>query len=183
MSKTTKTVELKKKDGQKIADYAMTSARISAFRSDKKYDGFGIVTKQMETGDIDYIKFAAAIKNPEGFTVATGHSEEFRSNNTRINKFGALMKCETSAIGRALANLGFMTDGSIASTEDIERNIALAFDYCITILAKEEVIKKSEFQYVQDRLKDTDFSSEQIKEINKQLSAARIANSSKSAGK
>jgi hypothetical protein len=49
--------------------------------------------------------------------VATGHAEEKR-NASKINQTSALENCETSAIGRALAFLGFISDG-IASAEEV----------------------------------------------------------------
>jgi hypothetical protein len=49
--------------------------------------------------------------------VATGHAEEKRTAS-KINMTSALENCETSAIGRALAFLGFISDG-IASAEEV----------------------------------------------------------------
>ena len=49
--------------------------------------------------------------------VATGHAEEKRTAS-KINQTSALENCETSAIGRGLAFLGFISDG-IASAEEV----------------------------------------------------------------
>ena len=49
--------------------------------------------------------------------VATGHAEEKRTAS-KINMTSALENCETSAIGRALAFLGFISDG-IAPAEEV----------------------------------------------------------------
>ena len=49
--------------------------------------------------------------------VATGHAEEKRAAS-KINQTSALENCETSATGRALAFLGFISDG-IASAEEV----------------------------------------------------------------
>jgi hypothetical protein len=53
--------------------------------------------------------------------VSTGHSEEKR-NSSKINQTSALENCETSATGRALAFLGFISDG-IASAEEVSTAI------------------------------------------------------------
>ena len=53
--------------------------------------------------------------------VATGHAEEKRTAS-KINMTSALENCETSAIGRALAFLGFISDG-IASAEEVSSAI------------------------------------------------------------
>ena len=53
--------------------------------------------------------------------VSTGHAEEKRSAS-KINQTSALENCETSAVGRALAYLGFISDG-IASAEEVSAAI------------------------------------------------------------
>ena len=57
----------------------------------------------------------------DGQHVSTGHSEEKR-NASKINQTSALENCETSATGRALAFLGFISDG-IASAEEVSAAI------------------------------------------------------------
>ena len=53
--------------------------------------------------------------------VATGHAEEKR-NASKINQTSALENSETSSCGRALAFLGFISDG-IASAEEVSTAI------------------------------------------------------------
>jgi len=53
--------------------------------------------------------------------VATGHAEEKR-NSSKINQTSALENSETSSCGRALAFLGFISDG-IASAEEVSTAI------------------------------------------------------------
>jgi len=57
----------------------------------------------------------------DGKHVATGHAEENRKAS-RINQTSALENCETSSCGRALAFLGFISDG-IASAEEVSAAI------------------------------------------------------------
>ncbi|MDA7480969.1 hypothetical protein N9A07_00640 [Candidatus Pelagibacter ubique] len=57
----------------------------------------------------------------DGQHVSTGHAEEKRTAS-KINQTSALENCETSATGRALAFLGFISDG-IASAEEVSTAI------------------------------------------------------------
>lgn len=50
---------------------------------------------------------------------ASGHAYE-KEGSTFINKTSALENCETSAVGRALAILGFEIKKSVASKEEVE---------------------------------------------------------------
>lgn len=51
---------------------------------------------------------------------ATGYAEEV-IGSTMVNKTAALENCETSSIGRALANLGYATKGVRASAEEMAK--------------------------------------------------------------
>jgi hypothetical protein len=52
----------------------------------------------------------------------TGHAYE-REGSNQVNKTSALENCETSAVGRALANAGFEIKKSIASRQEVENAI------------------------------------------------------------
>lgn len=51
---------------------------------------------------------------------ATGYAEEILGSSP-VNRTSALENCETSAIGRALANLGFSTKGQRPSQEEMSK--------------------------------------------------------------
>jgi len=53
---------------------------------------------------------------------ATGHAYE-KEGGSYINKTSAIENCETSAVGRALAIMGFEIKHSIASREEVENAI------------------------------------------------------------
>lgn len=87
----------------------------------RKYLGFDvqIITKHLNI-DSDKVIFQCDIsiwKNDKWELVATGHAEESRSAN-EINKKAAVENAETSALGRALANLG-LTGGEFASINEL----------------------------------------------------------------
>ena len=52
--------------------------------------------------------------------LASGYAEELVSS-TGVNRTSALENCETSAIGRALANAGFSSKGSRPSRQEMEK--------------------------------------------------------------
>ena len=57
-----------------------------------------------------------------GVEIATGHAHEVKSANF-INKTSFVEVCETSAWGRALANLGIGIDTSVASSDEVSNAI------------------------------------------------------------
>ena len=62
---------------------------------------------------------AYAYRNQEDTKPATGHAME-KEGSTYINKTSHIENCETSAVGRALAMLGFEIKKSVASKEEVE---------------------------------------------------------------
>lgn len=88
----------------------------------RKYLGFGVkvITEPLKV-ETDAVVFCCTISVKDGdnwIEVATGHSEENRTSS-EINKAAALENAETSAIGRALANLG-LTGGEFASLNEMK---------------------------------------------------------------
>ena len=69
-------------------------------------------------GKVAIIK-AYAYRDREDTRPATGHAYE-KENSSFINKTSYIENCETSAVGRALAMLGFEIKKSIASKEEVE---------------------------------------------------------------
>ena len=106
--------------------YQTVALRIAQFWADRKNQepgSWSLTTKILETGDPDRILFRAEIHH-KGQLLATGHAEEFRSAQSRM-RIPPLENCETSAIGRALATLGYCGDDQIgysfASANEVER--------------------------------------------------------------
>jgi hypothetical protein len=95
-------------------DYQTVALRVKEFR--KAHPNLGLRT-QMVRYDDEAVMCRAEIWDNE-FLLATGHAEERRSSSS-INKTSALENCETSAIGRALAALGF-GGTEFASANEVE---------------------------------------------------------------
>ena len=104
----TKTIDLKGKE------YAQVKDRLQEFR---KANANGLIeTKPMlqEDGSIIFSARILADKTDEHSAEATGHA--FGKSNADKS----FEKLETIAVGRALALLGYASNGEIASTEEME---------------------------------------------------------------
>ena len=109
-------------DGQTIPihgkSYATVALRVAVARRTLG-TALDIVTKIVSI-DVNTVVMSSDIYI-DGVNVSTGHAEEKRSAS-KINQTSALENCETSATGRALAFLGFISDG-IASAEEVSAAI------------------------------------------------------------
>jgi len=83
--------------------YKTVAYRVNEFR--EKHPDFTISTELVEANNT-LVVMKASISNQEGRLLATGFAEEVRAAS-KINRTSALENAETSAIGRALAALGF----------------------------------------------------------------------------
>lgn len=72
-----------------------------------------------EQGRIDQIIVKATVLDENGI-IATGYAEEVLTNYG-VNKSSMVEVCETSAIGRALANSGYSAKGNRASRQEMEK--------------------------------------------------------------
>lgn len=83
--------------------YQSVALRVQKFR--ETHPNWPLLTEIISRDD-ESVVVAARIVDDCGITLATGHAEEYR-RASQINKTSALENAETSAIGRALAALGF----------------------------------------------------------------------------
>lgn len=107
MNKPAGKIEAAKKPSGVISihgrEYQTVAYRVAAFR--ERHPDFALTTAVMAR-DAECVVVQASIADAAGFVLATGHAEEYRKSS-QINKTSALENAETSAIGRALAALGF----------------------------------------------------------------------------
>lgn len=97
--------------------YTEVAKRIEVFRTH-----FGLdysLESEVMVDDGQRVVIKATIRNPAGAVIATGFAEEIR-NSSKVNKTSPIENCESSAWGRALANLG-MHGGQIASIDEIRK--------------------------------------------------------------
>ena len=105
-----------------LADYEPVEVRLEKFIKD--YPAFRIATELEVVEATRYIVKAYLFKNAEdGVAWATGYAEETVSQRG-VNQTSALENCETSAIGRALANAGYAPKGKRPSQEEMKKVVA-----------------------------------------------------------
>lgn len=100
-------------------EYKTVAKRVSEFRESHKQD-LAIITSLVSIDDQTVVMKAEIIEK-DGFVIATGYAEEKRTAS-QINRTSALENCETSAIGRALANFG-LAGGEYASADEVANAI------------------------------------------------------------
>lgn len=96
-------------------EYVMVNERIKVFRDN--FPNYALLSEIVKLTD-DCVVVKASILNEEQRVIATGYAQEDRSSSN-INKTSYVENAETSAWGRALANLGIGIDAAIASTEEV----------------------------------------------------------------
>lgn len=84
--------------------YRTVAFRVNLFRTEEKYEGWSLDTDLIKETDKE-ATMKATIKDSSDRTIATGIAMEVRGSSN-INKTSHIENCETSAVGRALANLG-----------------------------------------------------------------------------
>jgi hypothetical protein len=102
-----------------LADYEPVEVRLEKFIKD--YPSFRIATELEVVEATRYIVKAYLFKDvSDGVAWATGYAEETVSSRG-VNQTSALENCETSAIGRALANAGYAPKGKRPSREEMSK--------------------------------------------------------------
>jgi hypothetical protein len=105
-----------------LADYETVEVRLEKFITD--YPDSRIAT-ELEVCDKDRYIVKAYIYKVAADTVAwtTGYAEE-KVTDRGVNSTSALENCETSAIGRALANAGYAAKGKRPSREEMSKVVS-----------------------------------------------------------
>ena len=105
-----------------LADYETVEVRLEKFIKD--YPDFRLAT-ELEVCDKDRYVVKAYLYKVTADSVAwtTGYAEE-KVTDRGVNSTSALENCETSAIGRALANAGYAAKGKRPSQEEMKKVVA-----------------------------------------------------------
>ena len=105
-----------------LADYEPVEVRLEKFIKD--YPSFRISTELEVVETSRYIVKAYLYKDAADVVAwATGYAEETVTSRG-VNQTSALENCETSAIGRALANAGYAPKGKRPSREEMSKVVA-----------------------------------------------------------
>lgn len=118
-----------KKTNIKGKDYVDVANRIQAFR--QMYPE-GCIRTEILSHENGTVVMEATVMTEDGRVLATGHASEDR-NSSMINKTSYIENAETSAIGRALGNVGIGSTQSVASVEEMTN-----------ALEAQEVIKRTD---------------------------------------
>ena len=96
-------------------NYKLIVQRVNEFR--QAHPEFGVETEVLHH---DEIRIVAQVRifDEQGRIRGSGVAEEFREAS-RINQTSAMENCETSALGRALASMGYGGDMAYASAEEV----------------------------------------------------------------
>lgn len=106
-----------------LDDYEPVEERLEKFWAD--HPEGRIVTEMLPAPEGQWVVKAFVYRKlmADGFADATGHAQEVIGSSA-VNKTSALENCETSAIGRALANLGYAAKGKRPSREEMTKTKA-----------------------------------------------------------
>ena len=101
-----------------LEDYETVEERLIKFWKDHPQGR--IITEVLEISASRFIVKASLYRESEANAWTTGLAEE-TVQGRGVNATSALENCETSAIGRALANAGYATKGKRASREEMSK--------------------------------------------------------------
>jgi len=103
-----------------LTDYETVEDRLVRFWAEHG-PGARVETVMMSyDGDSCIFRAEVYFKNSETVPTATGYAHEIRSDRG-VNATSFVENCETSAIGRALANCGYATHGKRPSREEMSK--------------------------------------------------------------
>lgn len=108
-------VNTKIKFGDK--DYALVPDRIKEFREKNPRGSIETESTINPDGSITFRATIVKDRSDEFSAKATGTA---RYTEVELKKPKAFEKLETISVGRALSNLGYLNDGQVASTEELE---------------------------------------------------------------
>lgn len=114
--------------GFNLQDYVTVPERIALFFAKYPTGSFQVVDVQpVEMDGQSYLLYiAAAYRTPDDLRPSHGTAWELVPGPTSFSRGSEAQNAETSAIGRAIANLGIGAKRSIASAEDILKSEAEA---------------------------------------------------------
>lgn len=147
----------------RLEDYEPVEDRLAKFWIDHPFGR--VATELVAYSDAEYIVRAAIFRHEEDAeAAATGYAQE-KVGASPVNRVSALENCETSAIGRALANAGYATKGKRPSREEMAKANRPRRDWLA------DVGKLSNPDKLRDLWRDCSFAGELTDEIKAAITA------------
>lgn len=139
-------------------DYATVPARLKEFREKNPRADVQTVPKFLDDGSLIFQATIVTDRSDEASARATGTA---RYTANEVSKPKAFEKLETISVGRALAMLGYLNNGEVATTEEMQEFEQYQHDKLETAIAAiKSATKRDEFQAVMAGL-----NAEQQKQI------------------
>ena len=149
-------------------EYIEVKDRILEFRNNEKYKGWAL-RSDITHMDGDTVVVKAFILDENERLIATGIASEVKGSS-HINSTSHIENCETSAWGRALANIGIGIVESVASADEVynavkQQETGKPTKSTKSVMATERqvLLLKSKGKYVEGMTKDE--ASEAIRKI------------------
>lgn len=98
-------------------DYALVPARLKKFREANPRASITSKATRFDDGSMEFVTYILTDKADEFSADADGHAT-YSADELKQPK--SKEKLETISVGRALAKLGYLNDGQIATTEEME---------------------------------------------------------------
>ena len=158
--------------------YVPVSERLKYFR--ENFKDYSLITDIIELTE-NRVVMKSIVKDKNGREIANGHAYEILTNHG-VNKTSFIENCETSANGRALANLGIMIEDNICSADEVINAIQqenkkvekqkLSAD---KFKAMKEAIKKGDIKVVETRMAYYKLTKKQETELLRLINEVKIA--------
>lgn len=128
-------------------DYSLVPERLKKMREENPRASIETEPTYNADGSVTFRATIIRDLADEHSARATGNA---RYTEVELKKAKAFEKLETVSVGRALANLGYLNDGQIATTEEMEEFEAFGVEKAIETIKK--ATKRGEFQEVLSKL-------------------------------
>lgn len=154
-------------------EYELVPDRLLKFRESNPRASIKSESIRHEDGSIEFITIIIQDKADEYSAEADGHAVY---NESELKKAKAFEKLETISVGRALAKLGYLNDGKIASTEEMEEFEGFKLDKFATQIDEATTVEELLALFNKMNGEEKKLFTEKLTARKKELSKKELAN-------